>query len=42
MTLRGGFVIMEIDMEVSGKVPSNIEKVPKTPETFQTFSKLYR
>jgi hypothetical protein len=34
MTLRGGFVIMEIDREVSGKVLGNIGKVPKTPETF--------
>jgi hypothetical protein len=42
MTLRGGFVIMEIDRKVSGKVPGNIQKVPKTPETFWTFSKLYR
>jgi hypothetical protein len=42
MTLRGGFEIMEIDREVSGKVPGNIGKVSKTPETFQTLSKLYQ
>jgi hypothetical protein len=42
MMLRGGFVIMEIDREVSGKVPGNIRKVLKTPEMFWTLSKLYR
>jgi hypothetical protein len=38
--LRGGFVIMEIDREVSRKVPGHIGKVLKT--TFQTLSELYR
>jgi hypothetical protein len=42
MMLRGGFVIMEIDREVSRKVPGNIGKVPNTPEMFRTLSKLYR
>jgi hypothetical protein len=42
MMLRGGFVIMEIDREVSGKVPGNIGNVSKTLEMFQTLSKLYR
>jgi hypothetical protein len=32
---------MKIDGEVSRKVPGNIEKVSKTPETFWTLSKLY-
>jgi hypothetical protein len=42
MALRGGFVIMEIDREVFGKVLGNIGKVPKTLETFQTLLKLYQ
>jgi hypothetical protein len=42
MMLRGGFFIMEIDREVSGKVPGNIGKVSKTPKAFRTLSKLYR
>jgi hypothetical protein len=42
MTLRGGFVIMKIDREVSEKVLGNIRKVPKTLEMFWTLSKLYR
>jgi hypothetical protein len=42
MMLRGGFVIMQIDREVSGKVVGNIGKVPKTLETFWTLSELYR
>jgi hypothetical protein len=36
MTFRGGFIIMEIVREVSGKVPGNIGKVRKTSETFWT------
>jgi hypothetical protein len=42
MMLRGGFVIMDIDMEVPEKVLGNIEKVPKIPKTFRTLSKLYQ
>jgi hypothetical protein len=42
MTLRGRFGITGAHREVSGKVPGNIEKIPKTPETFQTLSKMFR
>jgi hypothetical protein len=42
MMPKGRFGITGIYREVSGKVPGNIEKVPRTPETFQTLSKLYR
>jgi hypothetical protein len=42
MMLRGGFVIMEIDREVSKKVPGNIGMVSETLERFRTLSKLYR
>jgi hypothetical protein len=42
MTLRSEFVIMEIVREVSGKVPGNIGKVPKTSKMFWILSKLYQ
>jgi hypothetical protein len=42
MTLRSRFGITGSYRKVSGKVPGNIGKVPETPETFQTLSKLYR
>jgi hypothetical protein len=42
MTLRGRFGITGSHREVFGKVLGNIGKVPKTPETFWTLSKLYR
>jgi hypothetical protein len=41
MMLRGRFGITGSHREVSSKVPGNIRKVPKTPETFWTLSKLY-
>jgi hypothetical protein len=37
MTLRGRFGITRSHRKVSEKVLGNIRKVPKTPETFQTF-----
>jgi hypothetical protein len=42
MALRGRFGITGSYREVSRKVLGNIRKVPETPKTFQTLSKLYR
>jgi hypothetical protein len=41
MMLRSRFGITRRYREVSRKVMGNIRKVPKTPEMFQTLSKLY-
>jgi hypothetical protein len=42
MMLRGRFGITGSYREVSRKVPSNIRKVPETPETLRTLLKLYQ
>jgi hypothetical protein len=42
MTLRGRFGITGSHMEVIGKVPGNIGKVPETSEMFRTLLKMFR